>query len=82
MDPELKRLLQQNLEVSEQSFKLVKKLHRAQVRRGLFALVKWAIIVTLLVLGFREIQPYIGSIVTTYEQATRILEEAGNIIPR
>ena len=58
-DNEIKELLQKNLEVSQETLKLIQKMHRAAMWARFFSLLKWAIIIGATVWGYLVIQPYL-----------------------
>jgi ferric-dicitrate binding protein FerR (iron transport regulator) len=73
---DLKDLLEKNLEVSEKSLKILKKMHRAETRRTIFNALKWMLIIGLTVYSFLQIQPYLKSWLQAYQT---ILNTAGSI---
>jgi len=59
MDEELKNLMERNLEVSEKTLTILKKMRREVIWGRVFRLAKWAIIIGLIVFSFMKIQPYL-----------------------
>ena len=56
---EIKRLLKKNLEVSEESLKIAKKVRRTQNTGRLFKALKWIIILALALGSYYYIQPFL-----------------------
>lgn len=59
MDEEIKALLRQNLEVSEKSLAILKKMRQEVIMGRIFQFIKWVIIIGLIVFSFVKIQPYL-----------------------
>jgi len=59
---EIKKLLQENLETSQEILKSVKKIKHHIFWQRIFKLAKWGIIIASLVFGYIQIQPYIESL--------------------
>lgn len=76
-DDDLKKLLQKNLEVSEESLKILKKINRAAVMGRVFRFFKWLIIIGISVGAFYYIEPYIGQLTDLLKQ----LQKLQNILP-
>jgi len=55
---QIKKLLKRNLEVSEESFKILKKMHKAQVWGRIMRISKWVLILSLAFGTYYYIQPY------------------------
>ena len=73
MDSEIKQLLEKNLEVAEESLKILKKLHRGFIWGRAFFLVKWLLILTLLWIGYVQIQPYLDTLLEVYTNLPKVL---------
>ena len=67
-DDELKHLLQKNLETSQESLKILKKINRSRLVGNLFSFLKWLIIIGAAVGSFYYLEPYIGQIKEMYKQ--------------
>ncbi len=62
MEHDIKQLLEKNLEVSQESLRLMQKMHRAAMWAKFFGLLKWAIIIGGTVWGYLVIQPYLNQL--------------------
>ena len=72
MDEKIKELLEKNLEVSEKSFLILKKLHRDLTWRRIYSISKILLVVAILVIGFLQLQPYLNSLFVTLENISEI----------
>ena len=72
MDEKIKELLEKNLEVSEKSFLILKKLHRDLTWRRIYSISKTLLVVAILVIGFLQLQPYLNSLFVTLENISEI----------
>lgn len=59
MDEELKNLLKRNLEASEESLRILKKLNRARIADNIYWIVKWVVIIGLSFGAYYYIEPFI-----------------------
>ena len=73
MENEVKQLLEKNLEVSEKSLKILKKLHRGFIWGRVLFLVKWLLILTFLWIGYVQIQPYLNTLLEAYQGLQQVL---------
>ncbi|MDP2676453.1 MAG: hypothetical protein Q8O83_02090 [bacterium] len=78
---ELKKLLQDNLTVSQETLKIVKQLNRARLWGRFFFFLKWGIILALLIVGFITIQPYLELFTNNIEQLSDTLSQLKNLSP-
>jgi hypothetical protein len=67
-DEELKQLMRANLEVSQESLKILRKINRDRILSNIFNFVKWMIIIGVSVGAYYYFQPYI-------EQMTSLLRQ-------
>ena len=58
---ELKKLLRQNLEISRESFRILKKIHRARKIALVFRALYWTAVILLVLGAYYYIQPYVDS---------------------
>ena len=72
MDEKIKELLEKNLEVSEKSFLILKKLHRDLTWRRIYSISKTLLVLAILVIGFLQLQPYLNSFFVTLENISEI----------
>lgn len=68
VDEGIKQLLRENLEVSQESLKILKKINRDRILSNIFNIVKWAIIIGVSVGAYYYFQPYL-------EQMTSLLRQ-------
>jgi cellulose synthase/poly-beta-1,6-N-acetylglucosamine synthase-like glycosyltransferase len=74
---EIKRLLKKNLEVSEESFKILRKMHRAQTMGRFFKVLKWVAVIALTLGAYYYIQPMIDTLLETFAQIKTDLSAVG-----
>lgn len=74
-DKEIKKILKQNLEVSQECLKVLKKMNRARIIGMFFVVLKWAIIVALSVGAYYYIEPYIISLMDGVRSITSGAEQ-------
>lgn len=83
IDPELKELLQKNLEASEESLGILKKMRRAQFYGGVVTFIKWALIIGISYGAYVYIEPYLNKMLDMYTQINETVsgvQKAGNSI--
>jgi hypothetical protein len=68
IEPELKDLLQKNLESSQETLKVVKGMRSIQRWGSFFTVLKWIIIIGITFGSFYFIQPYLNGLIDTYTQ--------------
>ncbi|NOY35326.1 MAG: hypothetical protein GXP44_00080 [bacterium] len=59
MDEYEKELMRKNLEVSQESLKLLKKMHRARMVGGTLKVFKWMIIIGISLGSYYYVEPYL-----------------------
>ena len=62
MDEEFKQLLQKNLETSQESLDILKKMNRARMIGSALVFLKWAVIIGLSYGAYYFIEPYLRTI--------------------
>lgn len=72
-DEEIKKLLKKNLEISEESFKILKKMRRSQAIGRAFQVFKWLLIIAFATGFYYFAQPYIINFWDTYREITESL---------
>ncbi|MBI2405329.1 hypothetical protein HYV22_04120 [Candidatus Gottesmanbacteria bacterium] len=80
MDPELKLLLEKNLEATRKTLELVQKMHRAFVWQRVVVAVKWTAIAALIVFSYLQIAPYLGTLYTVYGGGLKAIPGFENLI--
>ncbi|MFH1956559.1 MAG: hypothetical protein ABIJ28_02860 [Patescibacteria group bacterium] len=78
----LKDLLKRNLEVSEESLKILKKMHRAAIMGRFFLFLKWVIIIGLSFGTYYYIEPHLQTIIDNFNSISSGLSEIKNILPK
>ncbi len=93
-DKQLKDLLKKNIEVSEESLSILKKMHRAAVTARVFWVLKWLIIIGASIGAYYYLEPYLQNFIKTLnsintglgeiKQTTdnNFLEKIKNLLPR
>ncbi len=86
-DEELKHLLRENLEVSQESLKILKKINRDRVIGNVYNFLKWSIIIGVSIGLYYYIQPYMDKAQALLQQFNEIQNiqqnlNLQNILPR
>ncbi len=71
----VKDLLKRNLEVSEESLKILQKMHRAQVIGRTFKILKWLVIIAITLGVYYYIEPYLKMLINNFNQIMVMLGE-------
>jgi len=71
---EVKNLLKKNLEVGEESLKVLKKIHRDVWWRRIFGFAKFAVIIGLLIFSYLKLEPLLNNLLNAYN---KLLNPAG-----
>lgn len=74
-DDELKRLLRENLEISRENFKILKKMNRARVFGRVFWAIKWVLIIGFSYGAYVYIEPYFKNLLGTFSNLTSEVNE-------
>ncbi len=67
MDPELKKMMRENLELSQENNKLLRKMHRSILWGRLFNVLYWVIVIGAMFGAYYVLQPFIDSILNAYQ---------------
>ena len=78
-DEELKVLLRENIEVSKESLKILKKMNRARIFGGVFKFLKWGFIIGISVWGYLWLQPFVERSLNLMRQMSSGVENIGKI---
>ena len=82
-EDDIKRLLQKNLEVSQESLDILKKINRARIISNIFTFLKWVIIIGLALGAFYYLEPYVDQIKNTYKEIQNLQLNISSIkLPR
>lgn len=79
VENEVKKMLIENLEMSREVLKNVKKLRQALLWHRIFTIVKWGIIIAFLIIGFFQLQPYLDSLYVIYQNLGGVSGQLENI---
>jgi type II secretory pathway component PulM len=72
MEEEIKKLLQENLEVSKESLKILRGIQRRYTISFIGKLIYWAIIIFLLIYFYNFLKPYFDKILNLLESLEKI----------
>lgn len=70
----LKKLLRQNLEISRESFKILKKLHRGRKLAMGFKILYWTVIILMVLGAYYYIQPFVDTFTDTFGEIKKGVE--------
>jgi len=83
---EIKKLLKRNLEISEESSKIIKKIHGVQKTGRILKISKWVLVIALALGAYYYIQPFmetfwetVGQIKEDFSSLKETGESMGNI---
>lgn len=82
MNEDLKDLLSKNLEISEKTLKILKGMRRAERVRSFLSVLKWGIVIALTAYSFVQVQPYLDSLLKTYQQIYKTAGSINNLLPK
>jgi len=74
-DREMKQLLKDNLETSQETLKYVKKLNSARVHANIFGIVRFIVIIGISFGAFYYIEPYLNKAVETLGDVAATLNQ-------
>ena len=78
-DEELKVLLRENIEVSKESLKILKKINRGRIWGNVFSVLKWTLIIGLSFGTYYYIEPFLSQYVDMLRGLTSGVENIGKI---
>ena len=84
-DEELKQLLQKNLETSQESLEILKKMNRARMIGNTLVFLKWVVIIGLSYGAYFFIEPYLRVItggLDTINSGMDQVKDLQNLLPR
>lgn len=79
MEEDLKVLLRENLEVSRESLKILKKINRGRVLSGVFSALKWVIIIGISFGAYYYIEPFLSSYLDIFKNLSSGVENIGKV---
>ncbi|MFA7191696.1 MAG: hypothetical protein WC089_00130 [Candidatus Paceibacterota bacterium] len=65
-DPQIKKLLEENLELAKENNELLKKVRNTQKLAQIYRIVYWVVIIGASYGAYYFVQPYIGGILDVY----------------
>lgn len=68
MDDDIKNLIKKNLEASEESLKILRKILRDVWWRRFFGFAKFAIVIGLLIFSYITLEPLLADLLNTYQK--------------
>ena len=78
-DEELKVLLRENIEVSKESLKLLKKINRGRIFGNVFTTFKWTLIIGISLGAYYYIEPFLSKYLDLMKGLTSGVENIGKI---
>ena len=78
-DEELKVLLRENIEVSKESLKILKKINRGRIWGNVFSVLKWTFIIGLSFGAYYYIEPFLSQYVDMLKGLASGVENIGKI---
>ena len=75
MNPEDRELLKRTLQLSEENNKMLRKIRRTARWATVWGVIKFIVIVLSLVIGYLSLEPYLGSVNETFQQAQSVLNQ-------
>ena len=78
-DEELKVLLRENIEVSKESLKILKKINRGRIFGNIFSALKWTLIIGISFGAYYYIEPFFSQYLDTLKGLTSGVENIGKI---
>ncbi|MBX4199164.1 hypothetical protein KW800_02770 [Candidatus Parcubacteria bacterium] len=73
MNPEDRELLKRTLQLSEENNKMLRKIRRNSRWIVVWGVIKFAVIIGSLVIGYLSLEPYLGSVGESFKQAQGLL---------
>ena len=82
MSDDVKDLLEKNLEISEKSLKILKSMRRAERARTILSALKWVVIIGLTAYSFIQIQPYLNTLLKSYQGLMNTAGQINQFLPK
>lgn len=77
-DEELKQLMRENLEVSQEGLKILKKINRARIVSSTYFFLKWVFIILVSIGAYYYIEQYLNISFETLEKLKSSIEGMSN----
>ena len=78
-EEDLKVLLRENIEVSKESLKILKKINRGRIFGNVFTALKWTLIIGISLGAYYYIEPFFSKYLETIKDLTSGVENVGQI---
>ncbi len=78
---EIKKLLEENLKYTRETFKTVEKIRRHFMMERVYRFIKFVIVIGLLVMSYLTIQPYLEQLIQTYDSLKQTAGQMRNLDP-
>ena len=78
-DEELKVLLRENIEVSKESLKILKKINRGRIFGSIFSALKWTLIIGISFGTFYYIEPFLSKYIDLIKGLTSGVENTQKV---
>ena len=75
MEPDIKQLLEANLELSRENNEILKKIRNAQRMAQIYRFLYWIVIIGASYGAYYFVQPYIGGIFDMYNSSSELLQQ-------
>jgi hypothetical protein len=79
MDEDIKKLLEQNLELNQKIYKICRKLNNYMIWSQIYGFLKIIIIVVPLILAYFYLAPYLTSALKQYTELMGVTSQTGNL---
>lgn len=79
MEEDLKVLLRENLEVSREGLKILKKINRGRVFGNIVSALKWAIIIGISFGAYYYIEPFLSKSLDAFSGLSSGVEKIGKV---
>jgi hypothetical protein len=75
MEEETKKILEENLEISKESLKILKGMRRASRLAAAFKILYWLVIIGALAGAYYFLKPYVKSVISVVQEAQQIISD-------
>ena len=79
MEEDIKHLLERNLQATEKTLALVKKMHKAMIWGRIFHVIKWGILIAILIFVYIKVQPYLAQSIKILHDASESLKKVNSV---
>ena len=79
MDEEIKNLLERNVEISEKTLTILKKIRRETIWGRIFHVIKWIVIIAISIFVYIKIQPYLAQSIKILHDASESLKKVNSV---